>query len=421
MDRTQELLSELRMDRGASPPEKSNVRMLSRQAWLIVGLAAAFIGTSIAAASLLGQERLLEVQTMQTSMASRTENTSVLDATGYVTARRIATVSANMTGRLKEVLIDEGQYVEAGQVLARLDPVDANAQQRLIAAQLAASRSQLGDIHVQLRQAESDVKRHLELAERQFIGRALLEQRVGHRDSLRAQAEVARHNIEVAASQAMIANNGLENTTIRAPFSGVVVAKAAQPGEIVSPLSAGGGFTRSGILTLVDMNSLEIEVNVSEAYIGRVQPQMPVAAVLNAFPETRIPAEVIAIIPAADRNKATVKVRIAFKRNEPRLVPDMGVKVSFLDANNSGANTSRLDGIRIATGAVVMREGTPVAFVINTDSKVERRNLKLGASAGGFTYVLKGLRAGETVVISPPTEMVVGQRVKLLAPTGRMH
>jgi RND family efflux transporter MFP subunit len=204
----------------------------------------------------------------------------------------------------------------------------------------------------------------------------------------------------------------VDNTVVRAPFAGVVIAKAAQPGEIVSPLSAGGGFTRTGIGTIVDMDSLEVEVDVSESYIGRVQPKMPVEATLNAYPDWKIPAEVIAIIPTADRGKATVKVRIALKVKDPRIVPDMGVRVSFLEAARP-AEQSQPQGVRAPGAAIVERGGQQVAYALTPENTVEQRTLKVGRAMGDDRQVLSGLSAGDTVVLNPPDELKDGSKIRL--------
>jgi RND family efflux transporter MFP subunit len=236
---------------------------------------------------------------------------------------------------------------------------------------------------------------------------------MAQRDSLRAQLATAQRNTQVAGEQLRISDIGVDNTVVRAPFAGVVIAKAAQPGEIISPLSAGGGFTRTGIGTIVDMDSLEVEVDVGEAYIGRVQPAMPVEATLNAYPDWTIPAEVIAIIPTADRGKATVKVRVALKEKDPRIVPDMGVTVSFLErAPEAGADQPR--GVRVPAAAVASRDGGDVAFVVAAEDRAELRTIRTTAgSSGGDRQVLSGLAPGETVVLDPPADLRDGDRLRI--------
>jgi RND family efflux transporter MFP subunit len=333
---------------------------------------------------------------------------TVLDASGYVTARRQATVSAKITGKVTEVLIEEGVQVKEGDVLARLDDTEARAQLALARAQLTATRAQLAEIRTQLAQAERDYARQQGLAERQFISPQALEAARTQRDILRARLASTEEQVRVAQESVGVAEVQLDNTVVRAPFDGVVVAKAAQPGEIISPISAGGGFTRTGIGTIVDMDSLEIQVDVNEAFINRVTPGQPVEAMLNAYPDWHIPGEVIAIIPTADRNKATVKVRIAIKVKDARIVPDMGVRVAFLDPQPTLLTT----GVLVPAEAV-RADGTAGVVFVYAQGKVERRSVTLGETIGGQRQVLSGLRDGERVVLSPPASLQDGDAVKL--------
>ena len=268
--------------------------------------------------------------------AGASTTTSVLDATGYVIARRQATVSAQVTGQVTEVYVEEGQSVVAGEVLARLDDAIPQAQRDLVAAQLAAQRATARELDAQYAQAERDLARTRNLAERNLASAAALERDVLALDALAARRGVVVQQVQVAEKNLALQDRALDDMTVRAPFAGVVIAKAAQPGEIISPISAGGGFTRTGICTIVDMDSLEVEVDVNEAYINRVEPGQPVQVTLNAYPDTPYAATVIAIIPAADRNKATVRVRIRLLERDARVLPDMGVRVAFL-APETGA------------------------------------------------------------------------------------
>ena len=406
-----DLLRELRIDRSAPPPPASR-----RTLWIALAAATAVVLLAIIGWALFGRDKGIEVRTAEvTAIGNNGGNASVLDATGYVVARRMATVSAKITGKVREVLIEEGQRVEAGQVMATLDPIDADAQRDLAASQLAAARSQIGSVQAQLKEAEANAVRLAGLAQQQLVSKAQYDQAIAQRDALRAQLSTAQRNAQVASGGLRIAAQGVDNTIVRAPFAGVVIAKAAQPGEIVSPLSAGGGFTRTGIGTIVDMDSLEVEVEVGEAFIGRVQPKMPVEATLNAYPDWKIPAEVIAIIPAADRGKATVKVRVALKQKDPRIVPDMGVRVSFLEAARPAAATK--PGVLAPSDSIVQRDGTDVAFVV-TDLKEDaglarQRELKLGRTLGDDREVLEGLSGGETVVVEPSERLADGVRVRI--------
>jgi len=412
MNQAADLLKELRIDRGAPPPTSSRRRL-----WLALAIGAAVVVLAIAGWALFGRDDAVEVQTAQVvAIGGGSGNASVLDATGYVVARRMATVSSKVTGKVLEVMIEEGQQVAAGDIMATLDPVDANAQRALAASQVAAARSEIGSVQAQLNEAEANAVRMDRLVREKLVSTSQYDQAIAQRDALRAQLATAERNAQVAQSQLRITEQDVDNTVVRAPFAGVVIAKAAQPGEIVSPLSAGGGFTRTGIGTIVDMDSLEVEVEVGEAFIGRVQPKMPVEATLNAYPDWKIPAEVIAIIPAADRGKATVKVRIALKVKDPRIVPDMGVRVSFLEPARPAEAVAEAPGVLAPAAAIASRDGKDVAFVI-ADEKVSQRALRLGRKLGDDREVLDGLAGGDTVVLDPPKDLSDGERVRIAAAT----
>ncbi|MBI1206715.1 MAG: efflux RND transporter periplasmic adaptor subunit [Azospirillum sp.] len=263
--------------------------------------------------------------------------TGRLVASGFVVARRKATVAAEITGKVVEVLIDEGMSVTAGQVLARLDSVLADSDLALARSRVAAAEGARDAITADLREAERVLVRIEGLSRRNNASTAELTKAEAHVWVLQAQLAKATAEIETARLDAARASEMVDKHRIRAPFDGVVVERAAQPGEMISPLSAGGGFTRTGICTIVDMGSLEIEVDVNEAFIGRVRAGQTVDAVLDAYPGWTIPASVIAIVPTANRDKATVKVRIALKQADERVLPDMAVKVTFHD---DGASAS---------------------------------------------------------------------------------
>ena len=406
MSSNADLLKSLKIDRNAAPPPAPRTGL-----W--IGLAVA--GAVLLAAGgwfAFGRGKDLEVRTAEVvAIGNGNASASVLDATGYVVARRMATVSAKVTGRVRDVRIEEGQRVEEGQVLATLDPVDADAQRALAASQVNAAQSQIGSVQAQLKEAEANAARLGALVGQKLISRAQYEQSVAARDALRAQLATAQRNAQVARDGLRIADNGVDNTVVRAPFAGVVIAKSAQPGEIVSPLSAGGGFTRTGIGTIVDMQSLEVEVEVGEAFIGRVKPGMPTETILNAYQDWKIPGKVIAIIPAADRGKATVKVRVGMDAKDARIVPDMGARVGFLeDAKPAQANAK--PGVLVPAAAIVERDGKDVAFVV-IGEKAALRTLQLGRSLGDDREVLEGLGGGDAVVLDPSEQLVDGARVRL--------
>ena len=411
MNGNAELLRELRIDRDDAPKPRR------RWPW-IVGSIVLLLALLAGIGAWMGKNRPVDVETATATAPGAGGNASVLDATGYVVARRMATVSAKVPGRVREVLIEEGQTVREGETIATLDPIDAEQQRALARSQVDAARSQGASLQAQLREAEAQANRLGALVRQQLVSKAQYDQAIAQRDTLRAQLATARQNTVVAERSLRIAAQGVDNNIVRAPFDGVVIAKAAQPGEIVSPMAAGGGFTRTGIGTIVDMDSLEVEVDVGESYIGRVRPGMPVEATLNAYPDWKIPAEVIAIIPTADRAKATVKVRIKLNQKDPRIVPDMGVKVSFLEEAKPG-DTGKRAGVRIPAAAVVEREGKQVVFVVGEKDVVTMTPVTVGEKmADADVQVMSGLDSGATVVVSPPDTLQTGSRIKAKAEDG---
>ena len=340
---------------------------------------------------------------------------AVLQATGYVTARRMATVSAQMTGTLTEVLIDEGFRVKKGQVLARLDDTGLKAGMAAAHAQVRTAEANLGQLQAQLELAQANERRQTELAASGMTTQQSREQAATSVKSYNAQLEAARRQIDVAQAQARLARVNFDYATVRAPFDGIVTARAAQVGEIISPLSAGGGFTRTGVGTIVDMDSLEVGVDVNEAYIAQVKAGMPCEAVLDAYPDWKIPAHVVAVIPSADRGKATVKVRVALEQKDERVVPDMGVRVSFLAAKPK-ADAKPVPGVLVPPAALRMEDGpepdkgNPVVYAV-VDGKAQRRVVRLGADVGKFKLVTEGVKSGETVIVSPPAELKDGSNV----------
>lgn len=334
---------------------------------------------------------------------------TVLNASGYVTARRQATVSSKVTGKVSEVLIEEGMRVREGQVLARLDDTNARAAYNLAAAQLDAARAELAETRVRRHEASLDLARVTDLVQRQVSSQADLDAATANLDALDARLASQQEAVRVAEEALAVARQSLDDTVIRAPFAGVVVAKNAQPGEMISPMSA-GGFTRTGIGTVVDMDSLEIEVDVNEAYINRVAPDQPVEATLDAWPDWKIPGHVIAIIPTADRQKATVKVRVGFEQLDPRILPDMGIKVAFQggDADREGAATT---AVTVPRKAVRDDGGADIVLVV-ADGRVERRAVRLSDATGADAVVLSGLAPGERVVVDGPADLADGDEVE---------
>jgi HlyD family secretion protein len=337
---------------------------------------------------------------------------AVLDASGYVTARRQATVSSKVTGKVTEIHVEEGMKVREGQVLARLDDSTARRQLSLAEAQTSSARRGLQETEVRLKEARLSQRRMRDLLKEGVSTQSQLDAADAEADSFAARLEVQRQDVEVAQRQVELYRQSLDDLVIRAPFTGVAISKDAQPGEMISPVSAGGGFTRTGICTLVDMASLEIEVDVNEAYINRVRNDQRAVAVLDAYPDWQIPARVITTIPAADRQKATVKVRLAFDQLDPRILPDMGVKVSFLSDEKETPAAESKPKILIPRAAVRDADGQPHVFVVQGD-KVERRAIKTGPASGEDVAVVSGLSGGEQVVVEGPDQLADGYKVKV--------
>ena len=406
-------LDGLKIDRSpdSRPPDRRFP--LARIAWVLLGLAV------LGAAGAGGWRWWLEasvpvVRTAPVRQALPADGQpTVLNASGYVTARVQATVSSKMTGRIVEVLVEEGMAVVEGQVLALLDDTTESSFLALAEAQLGAARGALAELEVRRAEALLDLDRQRQLLEHELIGRADLDTAQAEADSLAARIANQREQVVVAEREIDVRRIALEDTVIRAPFSGVAISKDAQPGEMISPVTAGGGFTRTGLCTIVDMSSLEIEVDVNESYINRVAPNQRVVAVLDAYPDWEIPASVITTVPAADRQRATVLVRIAFDElGDSRILPDMGVNVAFLEAGPP-PETAVADAearLWIPSSALRGDGGTQSVFVLRGET-VERRAVTIGLADAGDVEVLAGLAAGERVVLDVPAELADGQRV----------
>ena len=348
------------------------------------------------------------------AMPATSAGASVLDATGYVTARRQATVSAKITGKVREVRIEEGQRVEAGEILATLDDSEARVEVELRRAQVAAAQAQQVEAEASSANAGREYKRQQELEKLKLTSASALDAARTQAEALRARTSSQASAVRVAQESFNAAQVQLDNTIVRAPFAGVVTVKAAQPGEMISPISAGGGSIRTGIGTIVDMDSLEIQVDVSEAYINRVQPGQGVEAVLNAYPDWRIPAEVIAIVPTADRSKATVKVRIALRTKDPRIVPEMGVRVAFLESKAATVDAPPPPrGVLVPVGAIRQDDGKDVVFLLR-DGRAERRAVTLGGSLGESRQVQAGVSVGDSVIVTAPVTLRDGDAVVAL-------
>ncbi len=400
-------LESLRIDRGTDAARYRERRPGRRWLWGAVAAGVVVLALMAWRAS----TGAIEVTTV--TVEPPTAHDAVLNASGYVVARRLATVSSKVTGRVSEVLFEEGAGVEAGQLLARLDPATVQAELAVAANGLEAARRNLREIEVRLADARRTLERNRTLVETKLVSQAVLEASEAEVGALAARLEAARAEVGVAQAQVGLGRQALADLEIRAPFKGVVISKDAQPGETVSPMSAGGGYTRTGIATIVDMDSREVEVDVNEAYINRVVAGQKVECVLDAYPDLKIPAHVISIVPTADRQKATVRVRIGLDELDPRILPDMGIKVSFLDAANGAAPT--IPGIQLPAGAIQTADDSAYVWLVR-DGKATKQAVETGTAAqDGTVLVVEGLQGGETVVVDPPAHLGEGRAVELKA------
>lgn len=400
-------ISQLKIDRDSPPPASKGRRLWPiATGVVVVGAIGAwlFFGTGSAAVT-------VEADTARRPPSAAAAS-SVLDASGYVVARRQTTVSSKVTGKVREVLIEEGMRVEKDQVVALLDDATEQAQLSLARAQVDSARAALAEIEAQLRNARLERNRLQDLAARDLASASSLDAAVARYDELAARLETGRENVVVAERSVALSVDALSNMTIRAPFAGMVVSKNAQPGEMISPVSAGGGFTRTGICTIIDTDSLEIEVDVNEAYIQRVNAGQRVSATLDAYPDWRVPAEVIAIVPTADRQKATVRVRIGFLERDERILRDMGVKVAFLGVEAPEDIGERIEGVLIAGEALRSDAGGDFVWLIRNGS-VERRAVTISGPADRQqVLVVNGLAPGDTIVRSADAPLNAGQAIR---------
>lgn len=392
-------LDDLRINRPAAPAASS------RTGWF-VGLTV-LAAVALLAAWWFARPRALAVQTAvarEVATGPGGERT-VLNASGYVVARREATVSSKVTGKVRDVLIEEGVRVEAGQVLAHLDSANVQASLALAQAQLQSTRASLEETRVRLAEAERDFARQAALLKGSVASQADYDRAESALLALRARLALQQTDVTTAERNVAVWQQQLDDTVIRAPFAGIVTSKNAQPGEMISPMSS-GGFTRTGICTIVDMESLEIEIDVNESYINRVTPGQPVEATLDAYPQWRIPCKVVAIIPTADRQKSTVRVRVGFDQLDPRILPQMAVKVAFQE-KTAGPAAPAGRAVAIPRHAVREQDGRSLVFVVR-DNRAERRAVTLGGPPTGDAVVTAGLAAGERVVLDPPATLTDG-------------
>ncbi len=379
-----------------------------RVAWAMAGVGALVLALGSFAA-FRGNVPVVEVATAHA--VSPDAPVALLNASGYVTPRRRATIAAKITARVTAMYAEEGMQVHAGQVLALLDDSDARVRLASARADRDATSAALADLRVNLANADRELHRTQALEKGGVSSQQALDLARTTADSYRAKIALAEEQVRAADARIKVAQQDLDNCVVRSPFTGVVVSKDAQVGEMVSPISAGGGFTRTGIATVVDMNSLEVEVDVSESNIARVKDGQPVVATLDAYPDWQIPCKVRTIIPSADRQKATVKVRISFDRLDPRILPDMGVKVAFLKPEDTSKKPAR--SVIVVPKTAVRADGTQQTVFIYRDGRVERRAVRAGEVSGDEQQILAGLVDGDQVVTGGLAGLRDGSRVEV--------
>jgi RND family efflux transporter MFP subunit len=375
-------------------------------------LAAILVVALVAGAAYYSRNSAPVVEVSAAQKAGTAGPTALLNASGYVTPRRRATIAAKITGRVVGVYFDEGVHVKEGQVLAKLDDSDVKRALDSAVADRNSTKAQIADYQVQLKNAELLVHRSQELQAAGVQSQEILDNALTSADSLRAKIALTKEQVAASESRINEAQQAVDNTVIRAPFDGIVVSKDAQVGEMVSPISAGGGFTRTGIATIVDMNSNEIEVDVNEAYIARVVPDQKVTAILDAYPDWQIPSKVRTVIPTADRQKATVKVRISFIKLDPKILPDMGVKVTFLGDEPKKQAGAVEPVATVPSSALRDDNGSKIVYLVK-DNKLERRAVKTGNARGSDTEIFAGLAPGDLVVTKGPPDLRDGESIQL--------
>jgi RND family efflux transporter MFP subunit len=360
---------------------------------------------------LWSKNRAEAVSITEVQQVGSRQQASVLNASGYVTPRQRATVAAKITGRVTELFTEEGMKVEKGQVLAKLDSTDVLKELDVAHAEAAAADASIRDLEINRDETRRNLQRLQALFDKKMISEQEIDSAKTALDSLNARIDSALRQSEVVKARLSVHEQNLGNYIIRAPFAGVVVSKDAQIGEMVSPISAGGGYTRTGIATIVDMDSLEIEVDINESYIARVIVGQKVEATLDAYPDWKIPASVRTVIPTADRQKATVKVRISFDELDPRILPDMGIKVAFLEDESKDAKTDS-PKLTLKSSAVIQNGDRAYVYVYKSGI-IEQLEIRAGDSKNDITEILSGLNAGDRIVDNPSDRLKDGMKVKI--------
>ena len=395
-------IGKLKIDRGLAP-----IRTSRRRRWVWLGaVAAAVVAAGVWYAS---QPHPVEVTTTAVVTSYPSQQFVLLNATGYVVAQRKAAIASKATGRLEWLGVAEGSTVKAGEVIARLDNRDVVAQAQSAQAAVRAARAGLESAKAEERDASSQLKRNQDLVAQGFVSQASL-------DSVKMRAERAvagianaQAAIGVAEANARNAQVAVDYTLIRAPFDGVIVSKAANVGDIITPFSSAVD-SKGAVVNMVDMSTLEVEADVSESSLAKVKVGQPCEITLDALPDARFRGHVSRMVPTVDRAKATVITKVKFDAIDPRILPDMSAKVSFLAQEVTALQQKPL--LAVSPDALATHDGATVLFVIR-DGKLERVPVQRGATLGDVVAIEGAVKTGEKVVLKPAGELKTGTPVKV--------
>lgn len=386
------------------PPASAGRR---RRRWPII----AAIVVAAAGLAVFGLEREVAVDTISVSTAYPYQAVTLLNAAGYVVAQRKAAVASKATGRLQWLGVAEGSAVKAGEVIARLEAEDVRAQAEQAAANVAAAKGQLAQAEAELVDAGAAYERARDLAGRKFVSQSALDSAQARYHKARAGVAAARGTLAQAQAAVKAAGVAVEQTLIKAPFDGVVLTKAADVGDVITPFSSAID-TKGAVVTMADMATLEVEADVSESSLARIQVGQPCEIQLDAFPDERLRGVVSRMVPTVDRSKATVLVKVRFVDHNPRLLPEMAAKVAFLSQALPAGKRRPLTVVH--KDALARRDGRTVVFVVN-DGRVREVAVQPGEAINDLVAV-PGLKPGDKVVAHPPEKLADGDRVK---PAGR--
>jgi len=352
-----------------------------------------------------------DVKVARVELSGSGSNTSGITANGYVVARTRASVSSRISGRLATLAVEEGSVVRRNQILARLENAEYTAAVAQAVADSLRAEAALAEAETTRRQLDRDLARARDLLARRLEAERTVEDLESQLAAADARIGMQRAQVAAAAASIAYARANLENTFIRAPFDGTVLRKDAEVGEVVAPVATGGGLTRGAVVTMADLETLEVEVDVNEAYIAQITDAQPTRIVLDAYPAVSFNGEVRQIVPTADRQRATVQVKVSITDRDPRILPEMGARVEFLAPDTAAADAPA----RIFLPAEAVRtDGAATVVWVVRDGVVNRVEIEAGPVSGGRREVRSGLSGGETVVIGPPQGLVDGGKVNVV-------